>query len=499
MQILFKKISLIIFSSAFIFVALWDSFVEPDFWLYLNFGREVWKSGEFLRHDVFSYLPVYDQWISHEWLAGVILYPLHEFAGGTGIQVLKYALGLGCTGFCFFTARLRGGGLVESAVCIFLIHHFLTMAFPGFRAQCFTYFLFAAFLWILEKYQIKRRPGLLYWLIPLCALWANLHGGFVSGLGIIGIYALAEAASEKRITAPLAKVLLICAAATLVNPYGVKLWGAVLGHAAGPDAMLEEWMSVFRAFKIHGLTADVAALSMVIAALAILAAGFLKREAQALLLIAATALLSLLHMRHAPFAAIVFAILAPGALTEIRKELASKGLNSGRILKAAVPGVLLLLMFLYSTELIRYKAAVAATSGGPLEFRTPVIKDPLAARYHFANYPCSVLPYLDSFKGPVNLLTHRHWAGYIVWAMHPKIKTAVDGRHETVFPEKTREDYLNFMFRRQTGGDYLDMHPHGMVLIESGSGIHEYMLARSDWKEDYNDGLCAAFTPAENH
>ena len=49
---------------------------DPDLWGYLAFGRLFWESGYFPFHDVFSYIPTKEIWVYHEWLTGVLFFPI---------------------------------------------------------------------------------------------------------------------------------------------------------------------------------------------------------------------------------------------------------------------------------------------------------------------------------------------------------------------------------------------------------------------------------------
>jgi len=68
--------------------------------------------------------------------------------------------------------------------------------------------------------------GQLNWLIPLCALWTNLHGGVLGGLFTfaiaIGGWTVFGMLSAKRIIW-LMLILAACTLATLLNPFGLKM------------------------------------------------------------------------------------------------------------------------------------------------------------------------------------------------------------------------------------------------------------------------------------
>jgi hypothetical protein len=96
----------------------------------------------------------------------------------------------------------------------------------------FTLLFLTGAIWILE--HNRRAGGRLVWtLVPLTALWANLHGGFVIFLVLLALCCAGCAAeawlwpqpSQKRLkeAKQLAKVGLACVLASLVNPYGIYL------------------------------------------------------------------------------------------------------------------------------------------------------------------------------------------------------------------------------------------------------------------------------------
>jgi hypothetical protein len=102
------------------------------------------------------------------------------------------------------------------------------------RPQAFSFTLFAAFYYVLACYR-DRRHDLLWCLPVLMALWVNLHGAFVLGLGLIALYIVCE--SCRRFIDPsrsdaldfveIRKLLLVfvfCGAATLLNPETYKVY-----------------------------------------------------------------------------------------------------------------------------------------------------------------------------------------------------------------------------------------------------------------------------------
>jgi hypothetical protein len=114
----------------------------------------------------------------------------------------------------------------------------------------FTYLLFALALWVLEA--DRRRPARRVWvLVPLAALWTNLHGGFLALVATVGIYAAAAALQRQWAEAKRYGLLLAgVAAATLVTPYGYHLHRHIFGYLRS-DFILNHVME-FRAPTFRG-------------------------------------------------------------------------------------------------------------------------------------------------------------------------------------------------------------------------------------------------------
>jgi hypothetical protein len=122
----------------------------------------------------------------------------------------------------------------------------------GTRPQVFTFALVCWTLWIAESY-LRSGGGRLWLLPPLFLLWANLHAGFIAGIGLLVIVVGTEAvkrrwsigtvASRQRIT-QLGVAVGASALAACVNPYGPGLFifAATTGGAERQKGIIE-WQS----------------------------------------------------------------------------------------------------------------------------------------------------------------------------------------------------------------------------------------------------------------
>lgn len=222
--------------------------VSWDLWWHLAAGREILQELAVPRAEAWSHTLRGTAWIDFEWLAQVPMRLLERLGGFQALVWAKAALGAAACGVVYRTARAEGlpreSALLAWACALALVR---TRAFA--RPELASLVLFPLFVAAILG---ARRGGgrgaarrLLWVLPPLAALWGNLHGGFVLGLGAVGLAGLGSlAAGDARLARRLLACLAACAAATLINPYGWRLYEAVLLHARTVQELggvIEEW------------------------------------------------------------------------------------------------------------------------------------------------------------------------------------------------------------------------------------------------------------------
>jgi hypothetical protein len=189
-------------------------------------------------------------WIDQQWLAHVLLYDTWR-AGGYPLVGLLSAASIGLTFGILALALLRRGTSPARAVIWCTIAFFVCQPNTATRAQTFAYPLFVTVICLLLADEDRPRwsPRLVL-LVPLLALWANLHGSVVLGsalaTGYLAWRAL-RAALERRPRTAVAYLLTgaAAAAAGFATPYGTAIfryYGSVLDNPALKTASAE-WQS----------------------------------------------------------------------------------------------------------------------------------------------------------------------------------------------------------------------------------------------------------------
>ncbi|RMG00889.1 MAG: hypothetical protein D6741_06045, partial [Planctomycetota bacterium] len=234
---------------------------HTDLWGHLAFGRWIVEHGRLPHADPFrSFLPPDAPFANIPWLAQVAGYVTYDLFGPMGLRAGHAFLVALITALLMGAVRAAKGrwGVAAAAGGAFL---FMSLPVIGtIRPQLFGMVGAAATLVAVESLRRSSKP--LFWLPPLFALWANLHGSFPIGLGMLGAAWCAEVVAwfasrganakprsirEARVkrTVLLRRYTLagiVGAAVVCCHPMGVHLWPAVLGFGQNRNlAAIAEW------------------------------------------------------------------------------------------------------------------------------------------------------------------------------------------------------------------------------------------------------------------
>src|SRR4051812_10260155 len=201
--------------------------IDPDTMWQITVGEWILEHGVVPETDVYSFTMRGQPWISTQWLAQVLYAKTYAIAGWSGPVVLA-AVAIAAT-FALLAGFLSRR-LSESTTLVFVAAA-LALTVPHLLARPHVLALPIMVLWVGELIAAAdRRAAPSFWLVPLMALWANLHGGFVLGLLLIapiGLDAVVNAEPRRRNTLLLRWAVfgLVALAACCCTPYG---WNSLL-------------------------------------------------------------------------------------------------------------------------------------------------------------------------------------------------------------------------------------------------------------------------------
>ena len=216
-----------------------DLLQDSDLFWQIEVGRWILDHRAVPDADLFSFTKAGAPWLSSSWLAQVI-FALAIKAGWAG-PVIVASLAIAAA-FALFTAYLERYASALLTAALALAAFILTQPHLLVRPHVLALPLLVAwFIGLIDAADRKESPS--WWLLVVLALWANLHGGFVLGLlliGPVGFEALRQAEPVQRpvlalrwLAFGLGAVVACCA-----TPYG---WHTLL--AAGQILSLGEVLS----------------------------------------------------------------------------------------------------------------------------------------------------------------------------------------------------------------------------------------------------------------
>jgi hypothetical protein len=228
--------------SDLIFLSLlaWLFLSHPDGWSrllmdgdtgwHIRTGQAILETGHVPRVDPFSFSKAGEPWFAWEWGADVVLAMLHQGWGLKGVVLLGGALIAlyGAVMFRFIT--WRGSSALLALLATLLAVSAASIHFLA-RPHLITLVLIPVTLWILEADR-RRQSWLVWLLVPMTAVWTNLHGGFLALIALAALLAVGsalEAAWENGWTAAwpslrrYGSLTALCLLASVANPYGVRL------------------------------------------------------------------------------------------------------------------------------------------------------------------------------------------------------------------------------------------------------------------------------------
>lgn len=383
--------------------------VDPDIWWHLRTGLWVLRNHTVPVTDPFSSYGADKPWVAYSWLFDSVMAVLFGRVGLLAVASYDVAVRVALTVALFHTVRNLLPGFWRAATltaaAIFTMTHILGPR-PGMLTILFVIVLFD----ILLSAARTGRTRILWLLPPLFALWANWHIQFVYGLFVLGVFACEPLLnsllryaprSESRLP-PRAMWLTLSAStlATLLNPYGAKVYSTVLLYA-GQTRVYNE-ITEFRAMTFRQPQHFLAVLLVLGAAMAM---GW-RRDARPLWLIflLASSLLAFRSVREIWFLAVVSVLV-----------IADGWELPARISRPWVPFRSRAFVSVWVFAVIISACRHYGLSNDALEIQTA------------GAFPEAAVQFVQQHHLTGPLFNDLSWGGYLVWRL-PQLPVALDGR-----------------------------------------------------------------------
>jgi hypothetical protein len=470
---------------------------------HIRTGQQILTTHAIPRVDSFSSTMRGRPWFAWEWLYDVVVGQLEARLGLNGVVWLT-AVVIAAVFAWMFRLLIRRGthGLVALALVLLAVAasmiHFL--ARPHVMSWLFT----LAWFWILDSserdcFSARNQQGRRrLWLLPaLMLVWVNVHGGFLVGFALLGIFWLGAtwnwfSLKEGRIENLLRKVAaadrardlvwvgLSSVAASLLNPYGWKLHAHVYSYLS--NRFLMDHIEEFQSPNFHGV-AQRCFLALLLVAVAALAARGRELGMSEGLTVLFAMYAGLYASRNIPVAALLLVMvvgpLAPagGSRSFFRRMTAVESGLRGH----AWPILAIAATFW-----------IAATGGR--------VGSSLLIDAHFSakRMPVEAVDYLEKgdVKGPV--LSPDYWGGFLIYQLYPEARVVVDDRHD-LYGEEFFKSYLRMVHVEPGWESFLREHETSCVLLPKESALASILIRDPGWNTIYVDDVAIAFVRASGN
>jgi hypothetical protein len=441
--------------------------MDGDAGVHLRIGDWVRANGTVPSTDLFGFSKPHGEWIAYEWLAGVLFSWSHSWLGLKGMVLLAGALLALAATVAAIHAAWRGAAGVAVVLLSLLATNSQNIHFLA-RPHIFTLLLFSITVWLVER--DRRRPTAeVLLLMPLMALWANLHGGFFIVFPYLGLLVLGSLAERRAGAWRYALLGIGGALATLANPYGWSLHAHILKYLNSP------WVTRYvDEFKSPSFRSETMLCFMALLFLGLGAASLLLRRGRytEVLWILFFSYCSLVSVRHTTiFMAAVVPIIAEEA-TGMWPDLARVGRLDMRRL---------------SVWAAAFVVGLASWNGGswPKQFPSDL-------------FPVEMVERNRARLEAARVFSTDQWADYLIYRNYRPLEgltrqqVFMDARHN-YFGERIGNDFIRLIHGLPGWAELIEKYRLDAMLLPADSALTSLLSERPEWRQMDRDSRAVLF------
>jgi hypothetical protein len=484
---LIPSIADIIFLSLFLYLSFYAGkglLNDGDTGYHIRAGEYIINTLSIPRHDIFSFLSPPLPWTAHEWLSEVIMAMVHRSFGLTGIVVF-FSFIISLVYYLLFKIiRTDKADIILAAFIVLLVIvssqiHWLA------RPHIFSLLLMIAWYYLLDEYQYKNK-NYLYLLPPIMLLWVNLHGGFLAGFILTGIYLFGnlvkfitlqgkERDFYKKKAGLLGLTTLACLLVSMINPYGYHI--LMFPFNLVSNKFIMDHVSEFMSPNFHEVMPFKYLLLLM---LAVFTGSKVKINFIELLLILMFTNMSLYSVRYIPLFGIIAAPILSRQLILILEQTNAK--FAGFIKKrsdsisetdASARG------FLWPVAAV--VLVVFSTAGGKIDFKFNEKTMPVAAVEFMKK---------ENLKG--NMFDNDEFGDYIIYSAWPEYRVFFDGRSD-MYGVDIMKEYLKVTRIKPGWDEVIEKYKTNWIIYNANSTLSVFLMEREDWKLIYADKVANIF------
>ncbi len=394
-------------------------------------------------------------WVPQEWALSLLV----ALTLGTPWFVLLVALttlaGMATLVLTAWSARRLGSSTIATAIAVLCVAFSMVESY-GIRAQVFAWAMLAAVMFVLRCSHGRAR----WWIVPLVALWANLHASALLAPALLALWTLGVAIEDRGWSARVrqyALLTLACAGAVFLTPLGYHLPLYAIALVQSPIRVaINEWQP-----------SDITATSFALGALVLILVTCVfgverSRRWPEILLFAAVAWLAFSAVRNVPICAIV---LAPAVAQRLTAYLPERLRINAMFSERPVTALLYVGTFI--------GAALAA-----LTLAT-------SAEFTRGNLPVRAIAALKSIPG-----THNLYCEDFAWCSlalaYPNVREFIDGRCDP-FPLPVWNDYETVFGAKGQWRQILNRRGVNAIVVDKKRALAHALPLWHSWRLVYAD------------
>jgi hypothetical protein len=439
-----------------------------DLGWHLAAGDLIRARGNIPFHDPWSFTSDGRQWFNLSWLWDVLASIIFQYTSFGGLTLFVVACGAAIVGYLTSTCLSSGASTI--AVCLSVFS--ACLLYPAFASYPNIYLAAApnivTMLFCVIFYgECLKRTRHVFLLPAIMLLWANLHGGFLLGFLIVGVFGGVAFLRRDWINCRIYSLVGIgCFVATFVNPLGWHIYEAlttVLGHFS--QAYITEWWPYYRNITVPGSVPGIIYI-LIFIALELRYREILPLEPR--LLSWLFLFLGLYQFRYMSF----FFLFSTVPLALHLDRLLPTQPNNSRVGRSL------------------FTAGIVAACALPLVYMH--VDTALGLPKMLSEQ--DVL-YLQTHFPRARLLNHWNYGGILIFRTRGAIPVFVDGRAATAYPDALLRDYfkLSQLEINATAWDtVLEKYQIDTVLwVKAHEELRQFLVGKRGWKEAYT-GLYAS-------
>jgi hypothetical protein len=462
-------------------------------------GEDMLRTHAITRADSFSVTMIGQTWYAWEWFYDLVIAGAHHWMGLNGV-VFFTAVIIALTFALTLRLSLRRGADLPAAGLLLALSLGASMIHLFARPHVLSWLFTVIWFQLLDRYEggdSSEKDRKRVWYLPaLMLLWVNVHGGWVVGFALLGLYLVSNAiqyfrgrnAEPWRRLRTLGMVTLISGLASLVNPYGYRLHVHVYRYLS--SRWLMNHIDEFHSPNFHGVAQQcfVAILLITVVTLAVVRG---KPPLARLLVLLFATYTALYASRSLPVSSLLFTLIVAPLLTQAVSEAASNSSLSARV------RALLLRWHSFTGRVRRVELGfgahlwpIAAVIAGLLLIAQP--GQPGSRRWMDAHFDSGHMPVQASdlivqreIRDPI--FAPDSWGGYLIYRLYPRNRVFVDDRHD-LYGEAFLKDYLKAIRLTPDWDVFLKEKKVNWALMPAESSLANMLEQTSQWDVVYRDG-----------